>query len=116
MILEQISRPEERRCPFAKTSNEVADILAEYFDFGTGVSASTSFQPLMVAFPRVHGMALRFFYRMWVESGATVADFSRVSTLVRSQVKVALRNETQSSWFEVERYVCCYAGFRFGSI
>jgi len=39
---------------------------------------------------------------MWNESGAALGDFSRVVALVRSQVKVALRNENAREWHEVE--------------
>jgi hypothetical protein len=31
VILEQLSRPEERRCPIAKASNEVVELLSEHW-------------------------------------------------------------------------------------
>lgn len=31
VVQEQLSRPEERRCPIAKASNEVADLLSEHW-------------------------------------------------------------------------------------
>lgn len=40
---------------------------------------------------------------MWSDSGAAATDFPRVASLVRSQVKVALRDETDRPWHEVEQ-------------
>ena len=31
VVQEQLSRPEERRCPIAKASNEVTDLLSEHW-------------------------------------------------------------------------------------
>ena len=32
IILEQLNRPEERRCPVAKVSNEIVELLCEYWE------------------------------------------------------------------------------------
>ncbi|KAI0078722.1 hypothetical protein K474DRAFT_1641153 [Panus rudis PR-1116 ss-1] len=104
VVQEQLSRPEERRCPIAKASNEVVDLLSEHWAiFGPGYSTSTTFQPFFLNFEKVHGLATQFFLRMWNESGASKGDFSRVVALVRSQVKEALRKENVRPWHEVER-------------
>lgn len=104
LVLEQLSRPEERRCPIAKASNEVVDLLAHHWAiFAPGYSTSTTFQPFFLDFYRVHSLATHFFLRMWSESGAAHGDFTRVVALVRSQVKVALRTENARDWHEVER-------------
>jgi engulfment/cell motility protein 1 len=103
VILEQLSRPEERRCPIAKASNEVVELLSEHWAiFAPGYSTSTTFQPFFLDFPKVHSLATHFFIRMWSESGAATGDFTRVVALVRSQVKVALRRENVRPWHEVE--------------
>ncbi|TDL23950.1 hypothetical protein BD410DRAFT_129883 [Rickenella mellea] len=103
VILEQISRPLERRCPVAKVSNEVVELLSEHWSiFAPGYSTSTTFQPFFLTFHRVHALATQFFLRMWNESGAAVDDFPRVVALARSQVKVALREENIRPWHEVE--------------
>jgi engulfment/cell motility protein 1 len=102
IILEQINRPASRRCPWAKASLEVVEILAEHYDIQSGFSTCTRFQPCLLAFTRLHSLAVRFFLRMWAESGAATSDFGRVSALVRSQVKEALRDEASRSWFDVE--------------
>lgn len=31
VVLEQTSRPEERRCPIAKASNEIVELLSEHW-------------------------------------------------------------------------------------
>ncbi|KAG8785802.1 hypothetical protein FRC20_000452 [Serendipita sp. 405] len=104
LVLEQNSRAPERRCPIAKASNEVVEILSEHWSiFAPGYSTSTTFQPFFLSFYRVHALALLFFLRMWSDSGAATTDFTRVASLVRSQVKVALRNETDRPWHEVEQ-------------
>ncbi|CAL1714582.1 unnamed protein product [Somion occarium] len=103
IVQEQLSRPEERRCPIAKASNEVVDLLSEHWAIFGSYSAATTFQPFFLNFEKVHGLATQFFLRMWNESGASRGDFSRVVALARSQVKEALRKENVRPWHEVER-------------
>ncbi|KAF8745488.1 hypothetical protein AX14_008911 [Amanita brunnescens Koide BX004] len=104
LVLEHLSRPQERRCPLGKASNEVVELLADHWEiYGPGYTTSTAFQPLLLDFYKVHSLATHFFLRMWGESGAAVGDFNRVVALVRSQIKVALRSEHVRSWQQVER-------------
>lgn len=110
LVSEQLSRPSERRCPIARASNEVVELLSEHWAiFAPGYSTSTTFQPLFLDFVRVHALATQFFIRMWTESGAATGsnasrdDFTRIVALVRSQIKVALRSENVRPWSEVER-------------
>ncbi|KAI0923725.1 hypothetical protein AcV5_009196 [Taiwanofungus camphoratus] len=104
VVQEQISRPQGRRCPIAKASNEVTDLLAEHWAiYAPGYSTSTTFQPFFLNFYKVHGLATHFFLRMWNESGASRGDFPRLVALTRSQVKVALRRENIRPWHEVEQ-------------
>lgn len=105
IILEQINRPEERRCMLARASIEVTSILADHWNIESGsYTTSTTYLPFLLAFPKVHNLALRFFLRMWNESGAAASDFPRVSALVRSQVEYALgkQEETSKTWFDLE--------------
>ncbi|PWN49241.1 hypothetical protein IE53DRAFT_155849 [Violaceomyces palustris] len=103
MVLEQINRAEERSCPIGRASIEVTEILADHWDIESGYTTSTAFLPFVLFFQKVHHLALRFFVRMWTESGAAASDFPRVSALVRSQVKEALKDENTKTWFEIER-------------
>ncbi|KAG9001483.1 hypothetical protein FRB94_006575 [Tulasnella sp. JGI-2019a] len=103
VVLEQLSRPAERRCPVAKASNEVVELLSDHYQiFSPGYSTSSSFYPYFLSFHRVHNLALKFFLRIWNESSAASTDFARVAALVRSQIGVALKDETRP-WHEVER-------------
>ncbi|PWY97012.1 hypothetical protein BCV70DRAFT_203236 [Testicularia cyperi] len=103
IVLEQINRSDERRCPFGRASIEVTEILADYWQIESGYTTSSTFQPFLLSMNRVHHLVLRFFLRMWNESGAATSDFPRVSALVRSQVGEALRNEHTKAWFDLER-------------
>ncbi|KAF7356574.1 hypothetical protein MVEN_00991100 [Mycena venus] len=103
IIQEQLSRPPARRCPVAKASNDIVEMLSEHWAiFAPGYSTSTTFQPFFLDFYKVHSLATHFFIRMWGESGAAYGDFTRVAALVRSQAKVALRSENVRPWHEVE--------------
>ncbi|TFL05385.1 ELMO/CED-12 family-domain-containing protein [Pterulicium gracile] len=103
VIVEQVGRPKERRCPIAKASNEVVELLSEHWAiFAPGYSTSTAFQPFLLNFYKVHHLATEFFIRMWNESLSTAGDFTRVVALVRSQLKVTLRSENSREWHEVE--------------
>ena len=105
IIQEQINRSEERRCMFAQASIEVTSILADHWNIESGsYTTSTTYLPFLLSFNKVHHLVLRFFLRMWNESGAAASDFSRVSALVRSQVDEALgkQEETSRTWFELE--------------
>lgn len=103
VILEQVSRPPNRRCPIIQASNEVVEILTEHWAiFGSGYSTSTSFMPFFLAFHRVHTIALQLFLRLWSESAAGSDDFARVAALVQSQIKLALRDESTRQWHEME--------------
>ncbi|KIM26137.1 hypothetical protein M408DRAFT_330723 [Serendipita vermifera MAFF 305830] len=104
LVLEQNSRAMERRCPIARASNEVVEILSDHWSiFAPGYSTSTTFQPFFLSFYKVHALALHFFLRMWSDSGAAASDFPRVASLARSQVKAALQSETERPWHEVEQ-------------
>ncbi|KAF8623031.1 hypothetical protein AX15_006543 [Amanita polypyramis BW_CC] len=104
LVLEQLSRPQERRCLLGKASNEVVELLADHWEiFGPGYATSTTFQPFLLDFYKVHSLATHLFLRIWAESGAVAGDFNRVVALVRSQIKVALRSEHVRSWPDVER-------------
>lgn len=103
VILEQVSRPPNRRCPVIQASNEVVELLTEHWAiFGPGYSTSTSFLPFFLAFHRVHTIALQLFLRLWSESAAGADDFARVAALVQSQIKLALRDESTRPWHEME--------------
>ncbi|KAG6381651.1 ELMO/CED-12 family-domain-containing protein [Boletus reticuloceps] len=104
VALEQLSRPEERRCPLARASNEIVELLSEYWViFAPAYSTPTTFQPFFLSFYKVHTLAMQFFLRMWSESGSARGDFGRIAALTRSQVKVALQGEHMKPWHKLEQ-------------
>ncbi|KAG1770736.1 ELMO/CED-12 family-domain-containing protein [Suillus occidentalis] len=101
VILEQLSRPVDRRCPIARASNEIVELLAEHWViFAPAYSTSTTYQPFFLNFYRVHALATQFFLRMWNESGSAAGDFSRIVALARSQWRC--KGKTLKPWHEVE--------------
>ncbi|KZV74521.1 hypothetical protein PENSPDRAFT_674197 [Peniophora sp. CONT] len=100
---EQLGRPPSRRCPLARASNEIVELLSEHWAiFAPGYATSPSFQPFFLNFYKIHTLAFAFFLRIWDEAGAAQHDFQRVVALVRSQVKLALRGESTREWHEME--------------
>ncbi|CAO1631530.1 unnamed protein product [Parajaminaea phylloscopi] len=103
MILEQLGRPEPKRCPWARVSLEVVEMLADYWGIMTGYYTATQFMPFLLFFSRVHHLAVRFFFRMWADSGAATSDFPKVAALVRSQINEGLSDEGNKGWLDLER-------------
>ncbi|KAI9440364.1 ELMO/CED-12 family-domain-containing protein [Lactarius indigo] len=115
VVQEQNSRSPQRRCPVARASNEVVELLSEYWGvLAPGYATSPVFQPFFLNFYKIHTLATNFFLQMWNESGAAIGDFTRVVALVRSQVKVALRQEHLRPWHEMVQDFsdCEYRGVR----
>ncbi|KAI5474607.1 engulfment and cell motility protein 1 [Pseudohyphozyma bogoriensis] len=104
-VKDQLSRPEDRRCPIATASSAVITILSDFFDITQGLSQSpTSPQPFLLRFYEVHALATLFFVRIWLESSATSGDFERVVMLVKSQVNAALNpGFSEKTWNEVKQ-------------
>lgn len=103
VVREQLSRSEERRCPIARASNEIVELLSQHWMiYAPTFSTTRTFQPFLLSFHKVHALALHFFLRMWNESGSAADDFSRIVALTRSQIKVALQSESTKQWHEVE--------------
>ncbi|KAJ3219608.1 hypothetical protein HDU67_000096 [Dinochytrium kinnereticum] len=88
-IIEQQSRPPERRCPFARACIEVIEILSDFWEVSTGYTTTTSYQPLLLQFEQVNFITLTFFIRMWIEMEAqnNGDDINRVAAVVRSQFR-----------------------------
>ncbi|KAG1374208.1 hypothetical protein G6F61_009526 [Rhizopus arrhizus] len=102
LILEQIHRPEGKRCPFAKASIEVTDLLCSHWNVSSSNTPAT-FQPLILDFDRVHSTTLQTFFRIFHDMEATTYDFSKVSALVRSQLRSTLNNDAVKDIQEFDR-------------
>lgn len=68
-----------------------------------GHTVPSTFQLFLLNFPRLHQLVLRFFLRMWHESGSKVDDLGRVSFLVRSQIRLSLIDEASKTWLHLEK-------------
>ncbi|KAJ2959398.1 hypothetical protein NQZ79_g5141 [Umbelopsis isabellina] len=103
ILLEQVHRPQDKRCPFARASIEVTDLLCDYWNIASGGVDLNEFQPLVLSFDSVHHTTLNLFFRMFRDMEAATSDFSKVSALVRSQIKYALKNENAKTLFEFDK-------------
>jgi engulfment/cell motility protein 1 len=87
--------PSLRACLLTRSSNETVELLLEFWEVSDS-AISTHFQPLLLSFPFVHSLVLRFFLRMWDDSSATIDDFGRVCQVVKSQVELVLKEEEKA--------------------
>ncbi|KAL0073937.1 ELMO/CED-12 family-domain-containing protein [Phycomyces blakesleeanus] len=102
IILEQVHRPEGKRCPFAKASLEVSDLLCSHWNINPGYIAA-EFDQLLLHFDHIQATTLQCFYRIFRDMEATAADFSKVSALVRSQLRSVLKSEGVKEVSEFDR-------------
>lgn len=58
--------------------------------------------PFLLRFYECHTLALQFFFRIWAEAGATVADFDRLAAITQTHVRSVLQ-DTSKSWFDVRK-------------
>ncbi|KAI8137265.1 ELMO/CED-12 family-domain-containing protein [Fennellomyces sp. T-0311] len=104
MILEQLHRMDGKRCPFAKASIEVTELLSSHWNITTGASdIAAEFEPLLLNFDHVHSTTLQCFYRLFQDMEATTSDFSKVSALVRSQLRATLKSDGIKDIYEFDR-------------
>ncbi|KAG2200960.1 hypothetical protein INT46_010343 [Mucor plumbeus] len=111
LILEQIHRPEGKRCPFAKASIEVTDLLCSHWNI-TSTNTIAEFQPLILSFNHVHSTTLQTYFRIFHDMEATAYDFSKVSALVRSQLRYAFASTRDISEFDRNMFGTPYQQIR----
>ncbi|CAO3609669.1 unnamed protein product [Cunninghamella echinulata] len=102
MILEQIHRPENKRCLFAKASCEVTELIFSHWNINSRYIAA-NLEPIMMYMDRVQASTLQLFFRIFQDMEATSSDFSKVSALVRSQLRAVLKSESGKDIGEFER-------------
>ena len=99
LLLEQVSKPTEQRCPIVRASLAVTLALYEHFEVEMGEGEDVQqryialdgdrqaldrvFKPLLLQWSRLHATALTAFLRLWKETGAEIEDFSKIEDLVR---------------------------------
>ncbi|RKP25830.1 ELMO/CED-12 family-domain-containing protein, partial [Syncephalis pseudoplumigaleata] len=103
LIIEQLNRTSQRRCPYAHASIEVTELLSDQWNIGSGYAPATAFQPLQLVMEDVHTTTLLAFFRAWNHMEATTEDFDKVSALVRSHVRYTLQESEITSLFDYER-------------
>ncbi|KAL7317107.1 hypothetical protein PS15m_003505 [Mucor circinelloides] len=111
LILEQIHRPEGKRCPFAKASIEVTDLLCSHWNI-TSTNTIAEFQPLILSFNHVHSTTLQTYFRIFHDMEATTYDLSKVSALVRSQLRSAFASTKDIQEFDRNMFGTPYQQIR----
>lgn len=67
------------------------------------VDIAADFEPLLLHFDYIQSTTLQCFYRIFQEMEATTADFSKVSALVRSQLRATLKSDGIKDIYEFNR-------------
>lgn len=127
LLLEQSTNSLEQRCPIARASLAVTEILYEHFEveksdlddvknhlaleLRSGIEKV--FKPLILQWPKLHVSGLQAFFRLWAATGAELEDFVKVVELVRilleaivgsaSRTKDVKEVEAEIAEFEYER-------------
>lgn len=97
LLLEQSAEPLDQRCPIARASLSVTEILYEHFEvdklddvdahrYATLESRANfdrAFKPLLLHWSRLHTSGLNAFIRLWKVAGAQTDDFEKIEELVR---------------------------------
>ncbi|GES78426.1 elmo ced-12 family protein [Rhizophagus clarus] len=61
----------------ANLSDEgVTELLCDYWDVSTGYTTSASFQPLLLAFEKIHYITVKSFFSLWNDSMEATVDQS----------------------------------------
>lgn len=110
LLLEQSTKPTEQRCPIARASLAVTEILYEHFEVDKSdlddvksylALESRSgfekvFKPLILKWSRLHISGLQAFFRLWTAAGAELEDFVKVVELVRILLEAVVGGATRT--------------------
>lgn len=96
LLLEQSTKPMQDRCPIARASLAITQILYDHFDcdrsemedlrgyqLSDGKQVDKLFRPLLLQWSRLHTAGLSSFFRLWKATGAEQWDFDKVADLSR---------------------------------
>jgi engulfment/cell motility protein 1 len=97
LLLEQSTKPAQQRCPIARASLSVTQILYEHFEVDKSDMEDAKgylilesrgnldklFKPLLLHWTRLHVAGLHAFFRLWKVTGAEVEDYEKIVELVR---------------------------------
>ncbi|KAE8385244.1 ELMO/CED-12 family-domain-containing protein [Aspergillus alliaceus] len=101
LLLEQSTKPTKQRCPIARASLSVTQILYEHFEVDKSemedaksylilesrANLDKLFKPLLLHWTRLHVAGLHAFFRLWKVTGAEVEDYEKIVELVRILVE-----------------------------
>ena len=101
LLLEQSTKPAQKRCPIARASLSVTQILYEHFEVDKSemedaksylilesrANLDKIFKPLLLHWTRLHVAGLHAFFRLWKVTGAEVEDYEKIVELVRILVE-----------------------------
>jgi hypothetical protein len=110
MLLEQSTKPFERRCPIARASLAVTSVLYDHFEVDKTEADDTKsylilesrsnldklFKPLLLHWSRLHVAGLHAFFRLWKATGAEQEDFSKIVELARILVESVVGGATRT--------------------
>jgi engulfment/cell motility protein 1 len=110
LILEQLTKPSELRCPIARASLAVTLVLYEHFEIEKGEADDVAryailesrsnfekaFKPLLLHWSRLHTAGLNAFLRLWKSTGADIEDFDKVAELVRILLEQVVGQATRT--------------------
>lgn len=111
LLLEQSSKPAEKRCPIARASIAVTAILYEHFEvekadvddakvhlaFESRSNFDKVHTPMILKWPIVHTAGLQAFLRLWQTTGAELEDFMRIVELVRILLEAVVGGATRTT-------------------
>ncbi|XP_066912124.1 engulfment and cell motility protein 1-like [Clytia hemisphaerica] len=101
IILENSVRDEEYQCPFGRCTKQLTKMLAESLNVGAPISeTSEEYQPMFFSSPHcfqeLYSVTVQLLNKTWKEMRATAADFNRVISVVKDQIKRVLNEKPET--------------------
>ncbi|PSK46185.1 Engulfment and cell motility protein 2 [Elsinoe australis] len=111
-LLEQSVMSPEQRCPIARVSMIVTQMLYEHFNIGDSTASprasavmeeqlqgdlDKTVQPLLLCRDRLHGAVAHAFFRIWNTAEATVPEFDKIEQLIRLLITKVIGNSTRTA-------------------
>ena len=110
LLLEQGTKPLEKRCPIARASLAVTAVLYEHFEvdkadvddakfqltFESRTNFDKIFKPLILQWSILHTAGLHAFLRLWQITGAETIDFIKIVDLIRILLEAVVGAATRS--------------------
>jgi len=122
MVLEQLAKPPQLRCPIAKASVAITSLLYDQFSLSTAIDTPApisppvdspvpdpdeTFQPLYLQWLRIHSAAVKAFLRLWRDTGAeSPDDLPKIIELTRVLLSKTVKHGTRDlEIYDVEQAI-----------